>query len=58
MLSIAVHGGAGVMPGSELTPGRQRAFHAGLEAALRAGYGVLEAGGASLDAVVAAVRVL
>ena len=58
MLSIAVHGGAGVMPGAELTPERQKAFQDGLKAALRAGYGVLEAGGASLDAVVAAVRVL
>ena len=58
MLSIAVHGGAGVMPGAELTPKRQKAFQDGLEAALRAGYGVLEAGGGSLDAVVAAVKVL
>jgi len=58
MLSIAVHGGAGVMPGAELTPERRRAFHEGLEAALRAGYAVMEAGGGSLDAVVAAVKVL
>jgi L-asparaginase / beta-aspartyl-peptidase len=58
MLAIAVHGGAGVMPGAELTPGRRKAFQDGLESALRAGYGVLEAGGASLDAVVAAVKVL
>jgi L-asparaginase / beta-aspartyl-peptidase len=58
MLAIAVHGGAGVLPAAQLTPERRRAFQDGLEAALRAGYGVLEAGGASLDAVVAAVKVL
>ncbi len=58
MIAIAVHGGAGVMPGAELTPERRRAFGEGLEAALRAGYAVMEAGGGSLDAVVAAVKVL
>lgn len=58
MFAIAVHGGAGVMPGKELTPERQRGFHEGLAAALRAGGAVLEAGGPSLDAVVAAVKVL
>ncbi len=58
MPAIAVHGGAGVIPESELTPGRRQAFHAALEAALRAGFAVMEAGGASLDAVVVAVKVL
>jgi len=58
MLAIAVHGGAGVLPAAELTAERRRAFQDGLEAALRAGYRVLEAGGVSLDAVVAAVKVL
>jgi beta-aspartyl-peptidase (threonine type) len=58
MLAIAVHGGAGTLPPSELTPERQDAFRAGLESALRAGFAVLESGGSSLDAVVAAVLVL
>ncbi len=58
MLAIAVHGGAGTLPASELTPETQRAFNDGLESALRAGFAVLEQGGASLDAVVAAVKVL
>jgi beta-aspartyl-peptidase (threonine type) len=58
MLAIAVHGGAGTLPPSELTPDRQDAFRAGLESALRAGFAVLESGGSSLDAVVAAVLVL
>ncbi len=58
MPAIAVHGGAGVIPTAELTPERRQAFHVALEAALRAGFAVMEAGGASLDAVVAAVKVL
>jgi beta-aspartyl-peptidase (threonine type) len=58
MLAIAVHGGAGTLPPSELTPERQGAFRVGLESALRAGFAVLESGGSSLDAVVAAVLVL
>jgi beta-aspartyl-peptidase (threonine type) len=58
MLAIAVHGGAGTLPPSELTPEGQRAFRVGLESALRAGFAVLDSGGSSLDAVVAAVLVL
>ena len=58
MLAIAVHGGAGDIPAAELTPDRRRAFQRALEAALRAGFAIMEAGGASLDAVVAAVKVL
>jgi beta-aspartyl-peptidase (threonine type) len=58
MPAIAVHGGAGDIPPAELTPEREAACHAGLERALRAGQRVLDAGGASLDAVVAAVQVL
>jgi beta-aspartyl-peptidase (threonine type) len=58
MIAIAVHGGAGVLPADQLTPGLRKAFQDGLEAALRAGYAAMEAGGASLDAVVAAVKVL
>ena len=39
-------------------PDRQRAFRDGIESALRAGFVILERGGSSLDAVVAAVQVL
>jgi beta-aspartyl-peptidase (threonine type) len=50
---LALHGGAGA------TRGGGTARHAaGLERALRAGWEILEAGGASLDAVTAAVVVL
>ena len=55
---LAVHGGAGTMPRSEMTAERECAYREGLGTALRAGYAVLERGGSSLDAVIAAVVVL
>jgi beta-aspartyl-peptidase (threonine type) len=55
---LVVHGGAGTMPRAEMTPEREKAIRADLERALRTGYEVLDAGGASLDAVEKAVRVL
>lgn len=58
MHAIAVHGGAGTLSPAELTPDADRAYRAGLRHALVSGYAVLEHGGSSLDAVVAAVRVL
>jgi len=58
MPAIAVHGGAGDIPPAELTPEREAAYRTGLEQALRAGQAILDAGGPSLDAVVAAVQVL
>lgn len=58
MHAIAVHGGAGDIPPHELTPQREAEYHAGLEHALRAGQRVLDGGGTSLDAVVAAVQSL
>jgi len=56
--SIAVHGGAGAVPRAALPPEREARYRAGLEAALDAGYAVLERGGSSLDAVTTAVRIL
>ncbi len=58
MISIAIHGGAGVISRASMTADNERAYRADLERALDAGYAVLEKGGASLDAVVAAVRIL
>ena len=56
--SIAVHGGAGAVPRAALPPEREARYRAGLEAALDAGYALLEQGGSSLDAVTTAVRIL
>jgi len=58
MISIAIHGGAGVISRASMTAENERAYRADLERALDAGYAVLEKRGSSLDAVVAAVRIL
>lgn len=52
---IAIHGGAGTMTREELTPEQRAAYQAALSDALRAGYRVLQDGGAALDAVTAAI---
>jgi beta-aspartyl-peptidase (threonine type) len=58
MIAIAIHGGAGVISRASMTPDNERAYRADLERALDAGYGVLENGGSSVDAIVAAVKIL
>ncbi len=58
MRALAIHGGAGPIPAQALTPARDKEFRASLRASLDAGYQVLESGGASLDAVTTAVRIL
>jgi beta-aspartyl-peptidase (threonine type) len=58
MFAIAVHGGAGTLSRRETSAEQERAYAEGLNAALDAGYAVLEHGGASLDAAIAAVCVL
>jgi beta-aspartyl-peptidase (threonine type) len=58
MFAIAIHGGAGTLSRSDMTAAQEKEYRAGLETALDEGYAVLESGGASLDATIAAVRVL
>jgi beta-aspartyl-peptidase (threonine type) len=58
MISIAIHGGAGVITRSSMDDEAERAYRADLGRALDAGYAVLEKGGSSLDATIAAVRIL
>src|SRR5205809_4559141 len=55
---LVVHGGAGTIKRSNMTPERELEYRTGLERALRAGYEILKRGGSSLDATEAAVRVL
>jgi L-asparaginase / beta-aspartyl-peptidase len=58
MFGLAIHGGAGTLPRAEMSSERESTYRAGLAAALDAGFAVLHAGGASLDAVTRAVVVL
>lgn len=55
---LVIHGGAGAMPRASMTAAKEKAYRAGLETALDAGYAILERGGTSLDAVVEVVRIL
>jgi beta-aspartyl-peptidase (threonine type) len=55
MTTLAIHGGAGALPRSEMTAERAAEFHAALRVALDAGRRVLARGGPSLDAVEAAI---
>jgi beta-aspartyl-peptidase (threonine type) len=56
--SLAIHGGAGVIARGDLSAEQEQAYRASLTAALEAGARVLREGGASLDAVEAAIRIL
>jgi L-asparaginase / beta-aspartyl-peptidase len=57
MFAIAVHGGAGTLA-RDTSAEHERAYLDGLAAALDAGYDILERGGSSVDAAIAAVVVL
>jgi beta-aspartyl-peptidase (threonine type) len=58
MYGLALHGGAGTLPRSEMSVDREQQYRAGLAAALAAGFALLESGGTSLDAVTRAVVLL
>jgi beta-aspartyl-peptidase (threonine type) len=54
-IAIAIHGGAGTILRTTMTPELQVQYENALQAALDAGYNILAAGGTSVDAVTAAV---
>jgi L-asparaginase / beta-aspartyl-peptidase len=54
---LGIHGGIGV-DRKDMTPAHETEVRAGLKAALEAGHAKLKAGGTSLDAVEAAIRVM
>jgi beta-aspartyl-peptidase (threonine type) len=54
-IALAIHGGAGTILKSAMTPELELEYRSGLENALRVGWAILEKGGSSLDAVEAAV---
>ena len=55
---LVIHGGAGVIKQSNITPEKEREIRVGLDKALAAGSGILAAGGSALDAVEATVKIL
>ena len=56
--AIAIHGGAGTILRSQMSAEKEKEYEAGLLSSLKAGTRILETGGASLDAVEAAICVL
>ncbi len=56
--TIAIHGGAGTILKQDMTPQLEEAYLKGLEAALNAGYAVLEEGGLAINAVKAAIVIM
>jgi beta-aspartyl-peptidase (threonine type) len=55
---LVIHGGAGTISRDLMTPEKEKAYRAGLAAALAAGYKILNSGGTSMDAVEAAICVM
>ncbi len=56
--ALVIHGGAGTILRSKITPNKEQAIREALDAALSAGEAVLKAGGSSLDAIEAAIMVM
>ena len=56
--TIVIHGGAGTILKSDMTPELEQAYFTGLREALQAGYAVLEEGGSAINAIKAAIVIL
>src|SRR5271165_3374562 len=56
--AVVVHGGAGVIERSSMTPEAEANYRAGITEAINAAGAVLDKGGSSLDAVEAAIKLL
>lgn len=57
-ISLALHGGAGTISKSAMSPEKEIAYRAALQLALTTGYTLLEKGASAMDAVEATVRIL
>lgn len=55
---LVIHGGAGTILKSNMSPEREAAYRAALTQALQTGHAVLKNGGSSLDAIEATIKVL
>ena len=56
--AIVLHGGAGVIERSSMTPEAEKQYRAGIKTALDAAAAVLDKGGTSMDAVETAIKIL
>jgi beta-aspartyl-peptidase (threonine type) len=56
--AVVLHGGAGVIERSSMTPEAEKGYRVGITAALNAAAAVLDKGGSSMDAVQAAIQLL
>lgn len=57
-VTLVIHGGAGAIRRENMTAESEEAYHRTLNMALDHGYEVLENGGKSLDAVIAAIKIM
>lgn len=57
-IGIVIHGGAGTIKRDQLSAEQEQAINASLQQALDAGYAVLESGGDSTQAIIAAIKVM
>ncbi len=57
-VTIVVHGGAGTIRKGDMTAAMEQAYREKLTEALDAGYGLLESGGSSIEAVIVAIKLL
>lgn len=55
---LVIHGGAGTILKSQMTPEKEKAYQEALSKALETGYAILKEGGSAIDAVEAAVRTM
>lgn len=57
-IRFVIHGGAGTILRGEMSPDREKEYRTKMAEALMTGYDILKKGGAGLDAVEAAIRIL
>lgn len=56
--AMVIHGGAGTIRKADMSPEREKAYTAALQAALDAGETILKKGGSSEEAVIAAIKIM
>ena len=55
---IVIHGGAGTILKSNMTPEKEAEYISKLNEVLQTGYKILESGGSSLDAIVSTINIM